>query len=294
MAAGAVYLWLPVRSSALLEAAVRPARADGPITIRAGEPNQRPDVPGGSFPFGAGMSLSIPLETTGISTQRQLGLRQLDFEIDAPGGLRFEADRRVPGTPRRNSSLIASIMGFENRYHLNLLMDRSVFSRVSGVPVVLKGHFVADEISPPVGRAIPNNARTDVPDLGKCVVSVADDNIYQEGGLRVACESPAKIPPAHVALTDTVTGRHWDGALGARTFVSYPTLTWLSPLNRSEAYFQLISADTGRPGDWWKVPRGTLQHYRLDADIRRVTGTKVVGYELPGIQLRRFVLTSPR
>jgi len=64
-------------------------------------------------------------------------------------------------------------------------------------------------------------------------------------------------------------------------------------LNRSEAYFQLTSVDDTHPGNWWRVPQETLQHYRIDAEVWRITGTTVVGYELPGIELSRFVVKQP-
>ena len=278
LGAVALYLWLPARFSATLEAAMHPLSVQSPITIRADQPEA--DRQAGFLPR-SGVAVSIPIEIAGLN-QGVARYPQLDFEIAGPG-IHF----RVARGPMRDSPVFAAIGTRGGQYHLDMLMEPAVYKSAARLPVTLKGHFAAVETNRAGGYSLSDSQRAG---LGRCTDSITEDRLYREGGLRVACESPNAIPRARLALTDTSTGRHWDAMLGeARGFVTYPAVTWLSPVNRSEAYFQLTSRDAGRQGDWWLVPRTTLEHYKLDLTTEHVVGTAVVGYELPGIELSRYL-----
>jgi len=284
LGAVALYLWLPARSSASLEAAIHPLVVQGPITVRADQPEANRQA---GFPPRSGVAVSIPIEIAGLNKGVAM-YPQLDFEIAGPG-IHF----RVAGGAMRDAHVFA-VMGRKqgDQYHLNVMMEPAAYKSAAHVPVTLKGHFAAVETNRVGGYSLSDSERAG---LGRCTDSVTGDRLYREGGLRVVCESPHAIPRARLALTDTSTGRHWEAMLGeARGFVNYPTLTWLSPVNRSEAYFQLTSRDASQAGDWWLVPRTTLEHYKFEITVEHVTGTAVVGYELQEIELSRYLAKDSR
>ena len=288
--AGALYLWLPQRSSASLEAVMHPMRED-PITVRALVPDT---IAHAEFPPRAGVSVSIPVDIAALAPQSAMTYSQLDFEIDGPG-IRLRADPGGVGMGKTPSLFAVIGRSEEGSSHLNVMMERGVYASASRGPVILKGHFQVSEMAGWVRHALSEPGRTAVADLGQCGASVTAERLYREGGLRVVCESPETLPRTRVTLTDSVTGRHWEGLMGgSRSFVTYPTLTWLSPVNRSEAYFQLSSRTPNGPGEQWLIPQSTLEHFRLEAETQRVVGTRVVGYELKGIDLSRYVARDRR
>jgi hypothetical protein len=60
--------------------------------------------------------------------------------------------------------------------------------------------------------------------------------------LKILCESPSKLPLAtRVALVHPKSAALRDRYLGdGGNFLSYPALTWLSPLNRATDFFPLV------------------------------------------------------
>ena len=74
--------------------------------------------------------------------------------------------------------------------------------------------------------------------LGWCASKVADE-LWGGRRLKVKCEPPREIAiltPVELVRPD---GRIWRNRLGdAVTYLSYPTNTWLSPLNRRQTSFK--------------------------------------------------------
>ena len=232
--------------------------------------------------------ISIPVEVTGLSALDHATLKSLGFELVTTMGLHFSQPTRRTGAKPNFTSLygfITSTGGDSPSYHLILNMEQSLYDRVATLPVKLKGQLAAEVHRNAMPTALKIDARTDVPNFGKCAVSRVSARTYQDEMLRVACESPNSFPQTQMVLTDTSTGRSRDEPLGgAVTRVSYPTSTWLSSINLREAFFHL----TTQADSEWKLPLAILNHYRLEVEPQPSVGKVVADYELAGIDLRRY------
>ena len=295
LATGALYLWLPPRISATIETSLsRPSALAQPVSVRALEPGPKLNA---NFSLQRDVSgISIPIAMTGLLPNDHLRFQSLDFAIDTENGVRFSGDGHRKGLSHSHP-VLAFISATEDqspKYNLILELERSIYSRVVSHLVTLKGHLVLEEHRSVTRLALSNRARTDLPNFGKCAVSLASEHRYQDDMLRAACESPGKLPQARGVLTDPTTGRQWDELLGGSvTRVSYPRNTWLSPVNRREVFFHLTSRDTSQPEMRWQVPASILGHYLLEIEPQPLVRRTVVEYSLSGIELSRYAIDGP-
>jgi hypothetical protein len=253
-----------------------------------------PEVKPNPFPKFEGnvVRIAIPLEVTGLSVQDLVSLKSFGFEMVTTTGLHFAEQTRRTGAKPNFTSLsgfITSTQGDSPTYHLIVFMERSLYDRVARLSLTLKGQFATEFHRSAARTALRIDARTGVPNFGQCAVSLVTARAYEDEMLRVACESPVSFPQTQVMLTDTNTGRHREELLGgALNTVSYPRATWLSPVNRREAFFHLTSIDDSRAVSQWRLPTTTLDHYRLEVEPQPLVGNVVVEYQLPGIDLKRY------
>jgi hypothetical protein len=272
-AAAALYLWLPTRLTAAMEAALQPLETREKVVLRRAPDREK--YPGGP-PRTPAIFAAVPAEIEGVPAERNDEMNQVAFEIDTPSGRRFVADIH-PGMPSRDSAVATPLIssGF-----LFLRIDRSVYNQVSDEPVTLKGRFLLTKRT----RANATSERT------HCTASVLSGNLYDSDMLRTVCESPAALPRLQAVLTDTASGREWRNTMGtAVTNVPYPSNTWLSPVNRSDLYFHATAGDAEEPGQQWMIPESTLSHFRVEFVALEEAGKAVVDYELAGIDLRKYV-----
>ncbi len=293
LATGAFYLWLPPRISATIESSwSRPLTQ--PVKLRALEPGPKLDSTFSSRPNVK--SISIPIAITGLSnnlSNDELRFEPLDFEIDTEDGIRFTEKASRRKGPRQNPpsvfALISSTKDHPLNYRLILTVERSIYSRIVSHPVTLKGHSVLEEHRTSTRLPLSNRVRTDLPAFGKCAISPVGAGRFEDEMLRVACESPGNFPQTHVVLTDTSTGRQWDELLGGSvTMASYPTNTWLSPVNRREAFFHLTYRDVSQPEMHWQVPASILTHYLFEIEPQPLIGRQIVEYNLSRIELSKY------
>ena len=67
-----------------------------------------------------------------------------------------------------------------------------------------------------------------------------------------------------VTLVDPPTGREWQQRLGdSYNDGLFPTLTWLSPLNRRQTFLRIADKQTNAPGSEWLVPREVISRAQL-------------------------------
>jgi hypothetical protein len=69
---------------------------------------------------------------------------------------------------------------------------------------------------------------------------------------------------------------------------SYPTNTWLSPVNRREAFFHLTYRDVSQPEMHWQVPASILTHYLVEIEPQPLIGQQIVEYNLSRIELSKY------
>jgi hypothetical protein len=288
--AAALYLWLSPTSIASLEAALQPLRPTRAVTVRLSQQPGRPYNPGRRGTE-TGVTAVIPLDITGVSSLEFVS--QLGLQIQAPDGFRVSTDL-TPGPARRNALLLAGLS--PDSAHLVLLMDSAVYNRIAHASVAIRGRLLVEQSQWSRPSALEGFTRRDIPGLGKCAASETGGHLYEENMLRLTCESPDPLPTERHTVADTATGRTWDnGSLGSSiTNVLTPLSTWLSPLNRGESYFRVVPGEAGQPGERWLMPESTLHHFRIGFQTMTVIGKAVVDYELPGMELSRFVAQTSR
>jgi hypothetical protein len=288
--ASALYLWLPLHTTVSLQAAFSPIE-EGRVTVQAGEPE--PDAGRTNFAAWNGAHIRIPLRISGLAPGAQPGLLQLDFQVRGPNGAVYTAPAWST-TRQRGSSLAALIDGQRTgAYFLNVSMERGLYASLAHAPIALGGHFRVVRRSSLVVRSLTESRNGEIPELGRCSTSLTSPDLYLEQSLHVECESTDEPPGASAQFTDTSTGGHWGATLRTSgSIVFYPTLIWLSPVNRTEAYFQLRTEDDHRYADGFRAPVSALQHYTLTAQWQRLQGLAVVGYEISGVDLSRYLVAK--
>jgi hypothetical protein len=75
-------------------------------------------------------------------------------------------------------------------------------------------------------------------------------------------------------------------------FLSYPALTWLSPLNRRQTFFHLRE-ELGQDSTWL-APRMGISDAKVQLAPMELERCTIVSYELRDIVLREFLTRRPR
>lgn len=293
--AAALYMWLPRASVA---AAFSPAPAGGTLSVRL-SPRQEPPIEPAQrnlVASGRAVPVGVPIEVLGAPDGAMVRYTQLALEIRAPGGERFRAAFPSRSEPYRRTSLQASLWPWNSVPTVQVLaLDRSLYGQVGNQTVTLRGKLIAEfhRRGGPTRMAV--GARAAVPGVGTCSTTQAEIRFGQDA-MKVNCESPYAMPyPTNVTLLDPNAGREWRHTLmDATTAVAYPRITWLSPLNRGETFFQLTTEEQyKRMGSRWYVPQDVLATAKLEIVPEPVTGYAIVEYELPGITLSKFAVPPP-
>ena len=125
-------------------------------------------------------------------------------------------------------------------------MNSKIYDAVKNAPVKIRGAILAEFFRGESPTRIPVGVTADVPGLGRCSSMIVDARLGEQL-LKVDCESVSEIPFMNqVRLLDRATGWQWIGNLGASmSNVSYPRMTWLSPLNHRDAFFHLTVPGIG-------------------------------------------------
>ena len=250
LAAGGLSLWLPPATSASIETALLPGSTSIKGSVHLSQSEQRPDSR--NFFPGKGVNLAIPVVTTGLFPDgldpENVSYENVAAHMNGPAGFSLSAPvRRGPG-PQANPSLFVNFVRLStNQEYLMVMIDRAIYNSIGGTPVTLSGALLGEIRRQAGGATEFGSSPVDVAELGKCASSTSRGTLWQEDSLRLACESPHELPRTRVTLTDTSTGRDWQGGLAtSQNYYAYPSNTWLSPLHRQEAFFHL-SARAVRP-----------------------------------------------
>ena len=283
-----LYAWLPVESTAAVRCALSPGNsASGAMSVHLSsqEAQSKPFVtPRGS------QVVSVPIEIS--VTQDDVGriFRLLTLGIEGSDGRRYSA------TPLSSPKTSVFAWLDPSRTGLVIEMNSKTYDAVKNAPVKIRGAILAEFFRGESPTRIPVGVTADVPGLGRCSSMIVDARLGEQL-LKVDCESVSEIPFMNqVRLLDRATGWQWIGNLGASmTNVSYPRMTWLSPLNHRDAFFHLTLPGIGvsqRSG--WVVPSDVLDHADLEISPRRPAGCAVFSYELPEISLSQFAVEPRR
>lgn len=284
LAVAALVVWLPPEATSTVELALLPSALRAtPVTLSVAD--RRWPFESNAF-VRNGVAVAIPLSMTNAPSRQEGRFQQLSFELIEPNGIHHKAEQVAP---RSNGAPLLANIGDPDWEILTL--ERSLFQRLADVPVTLRGYLTVQRLvdRPPV--SIPASGPVSVADRSHCFRGDVDGGLLRENGLRVVCESPAGLSDNMIRLTDTKTGHAWEHGLGmAMSFVTYPRSTWLSPVERKEAFYQLTAMDTTRPGSQWMVPNDIGTHSRLEVVPRALAGQSATSFELRGIRLRRYLM----
>jgi hypothetical protein len=290
--AAALYIWLP---RAVVTAAFSPAPAGGTLSVSF-SPRQEPLTESERMFLrapGSTVQVRVPIEVAGAPGGAIVHYGQLALEIRAPGGERYQAGFFSMSKPNQKISLQASLSSWDSAPRLQVLtLDRALYDRIGNRTVTLRAKLIAEFHRRGTPTRMAVGARSVVPGVGICS-SIQTEMRFGQEALKVDCESPSAIPyPTRVKLLDPNTGRGWPESLGSSiSSVLYPRIAWLSPLNHSDAFFQLSTEEQyQRMGSQWLVPQEALATAQLEIVPEPVTGYAVVEYELPGITLSKFAV----
>jgi hypothetical protein len=115
--------------------------------------------------------------------------------------------------------------------------------------------------------------------------------------LKVLCESPNPVLwGTRARLWEPETGREWTQLLGdSAPYVSGPREDFLSPLNRLQTFFHLVSdARDNTPGNRWLVPQEALANGKLAIIPDTLVAWPTTELELRNIKLNDYVLKAVR
>ena len=236
-----------------------------------------------------GVVVGIPLEISGLPTRSNTSFEQLSLDIYGPNGERFRASTMSAYVRAGEKPMLTATFGGEQV----IWIHNSVWSRLRTGRVTIEGRAVATVHRHGEGAWLPVEATGQVNDIGRCYSAYYDDRMDQSG-LKVVCESPARLPlGSGIRVWDPVSGRDWkSGMRAAYTFPTsiYPRTTWLSPLWREQAYFQVTPKDSHLPGDRWLIPRDALVRAQIEITPLLDAGCTSLHYELRDVALANYIL----
>jgi hypothetical protein len=296
--AGLLFGYLPPTVIARIRSTLHPAAAD--ISLRL--LSSRPELPPGLETYRSGpeiVQVALPVAVSGVSDTEEVRFNALSVEMVGPDAQRY----RTPSNAARRDFEKIDFDAFTFPYGqrpkwLLLRLRRSIVDNIKDGAVTIRTVF---EVSlHRTGQTVwmPVGATQMVDAVGRCSSAVIESpNVYQESMLKVLCESPYPISPGTgIRLWQPETGAEWKHHLGdSAPYASGPRESWLSPLNRLQTFFHLVS-DTryNSPGNRWQVPREALANGKLAITPDIITAWATADLELRNISLGDYVLKAAR
>ncbi|HEY3836888.1 MAG TPA: hypothetical protein VGL72_09970 [Bryobacteraceae bacterium] len=298
--AGLLLGYLPPTVIAKIRSTLHPTGSD--ITLRL--LSTRPELPIDleTLPSRSGpdiVQVALPIAVSGISEIEDVHFNVLSAEIVA-------ADAQRYGMPsyaaRRNFEKVdfdASLFEYGQRpAWLVLRIRRSVNDKIKDGAVTIRAGFEVSVHHAGQTVWMPVGTTQTVDGAGRCSSAVIESpNVYQQSMLKVLCESPYPIlPGTGIRLWQPETGAEWKQHLGdSAPYASGPRETFLSPLNRLQTFFHLVSDPRDKsPGSRWLVPRDALANAKLAITPNAITAWATADLELRNIRLRDYVLQRTR
>lgn len=295
--AGLLFGYLPPTVIARIRSTLHPAAAD--ISLRL--LSSRPELPPGLEASRSGeiVQLALPVAVSGVSDTEDMRFTVLSVEMVGPDAQRYRTPSNAARRDFEKIDFDAVTFPYgQGPNWLLLRIRRSIMDNIKDGAVTLRAVF---EVSlHRTGQTVwmPVGATQTVAGVGRCSSAVVESlNVYQESMLKVLCESPYPISPGTgIRLWQPETGAEWKQHLGdSAPYASGPRESFLSPLNRSQTFFHLVS-DTryNSPGSRWLVPREALDNGKLAITPEAITAWATADLELRNISLRDYVLKAAR
>lgn len=176
-----------------------------------------------------------------------------------------------------------------------LILDQTDFDRLRGQRVTITGRMGASIVRMKDMGSLSIGADSQpISGLGRCSTRV-EDSLW-DSSFKVVCESTTAIPRGVSTTVIHSSGREWRGTLGeSMPFFRYPRETWLSPLDRQQAYYRMIDYDpSGRPGQQWLLPRSMIEGATVRLRSIETLGYTHLNFELRDVDLEKFEASLPR
>ena len=256
------------------------SQAIGQPTIRlpdTDEPHERLQ----GFPLAGQRSndirAAIPLTVSGFAPGYSAHFRQTGIEWESPEGQSFSATAALQQYPPDIPT-----------WQL-LAIDKKIFDQTKDSPIDLEGTATATyyRLPEPAWTSVDKNIA--IAGLGKCSTEIVGDD-PNDDMLKVGCESPNQMPVVRLRLLDPSTNRDWKQTLGSSSMVlDYPTVTWLSPVDRRVTYFPIVDAEHATENILrWQIPREVVPNAKIAITPELPAGSAVVHYQLPDIKLSQY------
>ncbi len=287
--AGLMYGYLPPSAVARIRSALHPAAADIslgvlpprpylPGELRTLPPSARPDI----------VQVALPVTVSGISDKEDVRFNSLSAEIVAPAS-----------GAHRDFAVDAATFPYRRRPDwLFLQIRRSVMDNIKDSHVTIRAMFEVSLQRTGQTTWMRIGATQTVAGVGRCSTAIGESqNVYEGGMLKVLCESPNAIAfGTGVRLWQPETGREWRQLLGdAAPLTSGPREALLSPLNRLQTFFHLVSGTRdNRPGNGWLVPQEALANGKLAITPDAIVGWTTVELDVRDVSLHDYVLKAVR
>ena len=290
VAAGLVYVFIPSEyvfraqcGMSGLQILPQPASAVVALAKAPGVRERRPLAVQGI------VLLSIPVLVSGLDLAPGTNIGvvdQLALEIAGANGERWVVNPVLSLSIRQGGMRVASF----GSNSLELLLDRSVYDRLIGTGVSIRGKVGLKFYRWEKAVRMPAlSASTPVPGLGRCS-SWIEEFRGVRGPLETLCESPREVSAeTRVNLTLKDGDPAWTRQLANLSgIMSYSLGNWLSPMHRAQTEFNL--ADRWRaeiPGSQWLVPRDVASQGEIEV-VPATRSAMVLSYELRDVDLREF------
>ena len=289
LAAVAIAAWLPARAEYTVGAAPNPPG----ISLRNAPLDAGSDMP----PDGPVM-VSVPLAIDFGARSDPYHIPDVDIEITASDGIRLQSVRSSPNRPFQKIDLWALIAAPPDRpaaVSLNLRFSRTAWERIKNASAHIRGAAAFEFYRSGPTTSFPTQGTTTIPGIGRCTSLVAEQN-YNDGALKVECESPRELPAASLRLRHESSGRQWGMqrlSLPGR-LLSGPHDTWLSPLQRRQSSFSLTYATNPSPSGWWLVPIALLPATHLEITPEIPTGRTLAHFDFADVPLAQWLVPQRR
>jgi hypothetical protein len=217
-------------------------------------------------------------------------------EIEGASGLRYEERMSTRPRPYERRPYRAGIwrLGIDETspHTLFLGLAPAVFGGLQNAPVTLRGEVAGTVIR--IGESVWMGVGETrfVPGAGRCTTEVVEDRFTRR--IKLVCESPrSKLGGTRARVWSPTSGREWKTGLGdARRYGIGSRLVWLSPLDRDQAYWDIVP-DPLHPTDQWRVPASEAASVRIEVTPQEVAGYASIPFELRDIDLNRYLAKPP-
>ncbi|HEY3440607.1 MAG TPA: hypothetical protein VGK29_07645 [Paludibaculum sp.] len=293
IATAMTYAWLPQPRTLELQCALDSRKTVGePLSIHFSAGQGQPADLGRRMPATPSrVTLAIPVALSGLTDQTRVYLNQLALQVDTTEGKHYSATLATSRSEYETLPLVAFLeLAGPGHARQILRMERALFDQIKDSTTTIRGTVKADSHRADAAVTVPIGGRVLAPGLGVCSSAIVQLR-PGEDGLKVVCESPTDIPSGGAVTLMAANRNSWGERLGsAMTFVGYPRNTWLSPMNRRDAFFHLTAEDvSGRAGSRWLVPVSAVSGGHILVTPER-TACDMITYELKGIRLSDYLV----